>query len=391
MTSKLNYLFCLFLAIFIGGCGGSTGTQVVTNSGPFHTHSIPQTKAKWGFIAYLNCGTSNDDSSALSKIRSFVQLASRSNNVNCAVQIKQFSRSTLGQNPESFRGTRRYLISQKNGLKLDQNLGSSYPMATKNGFRDFVRWAMKKCPAEKYYLYICSHGAGTYGFGYSTKIKINDFRDGLGDNRFEVITFDSCDMAALANAYALKDKTKYYIATENEALLKRDHIKDVLGLLHSQPDISTERLAVQAGQILSSSGQVAKNYRSVVKTSELRSLATELNALGRVLRQNIAQQDFSGFLRDIRANSKRIASFYTLYDMKEVMVNMRNHPLSNPSVVEQVQRVESVLQNAIIYNYDGSIQQRHCGLSLTLPVQNSLIALRKFDLFQDAPYWLHVK
>lgn len=119
----------------------------------------------------------------------------------------------------------RYLIS---GGKLEtaEMLDSKTCMSEPEKLADFIRWAKKKYPADRYMLVLWDHGGG-FARGYGSD-DLNSRDDGKplltaseminvikdADMKFDLIGFDACLMQNVEYAYALEPYADYYLASE---------------------------------------------------------------------------------------------------------------------------------------------------------------------------------
>ncbi len=119
----------------------------------------------------------------------------------------------------------RYLISGGN-LETAEMLDSKTCMSEPEKLADFIRWAKKKYPADRYMLVLWDHGGG-FARGYGSD-DLNSRDDGKplltaseminvikdADMKFDLIGFDACLMQNVEYAYALEPYADYYLASE---------------------------------------------------------------------------------------------------------------------------------------------------------------------------------
>ena len=109
----------------------------------------------------------------------------------------------------------------KNRFLLEQELpGAS--MADPETLSDFIRWGTATCPAEKYALVLWGHGEGSrtgmfidenYGGDVMRLDELHDALDAGGAD-FELVLFDACMMANIETAWAVHERARWMVASE---------------------------------------------------------------------------------------------------------------------------------------------------------------------------------
>ena len=115
---------------------------------------------------------------------------------------------------------------------------------------DFIRWGKAEAPAERYILVLWDHGYGIKGgFGADElngrkTMKVSELCDALASANvyFDIVAFDACLMGTVETAYALRNHTKYLIASENSTPACGLYYTTWIGALERNPAISTRRL-----------------------------------------------------------------------------------------------------------------------------------------------------
>jgi hypothetical protein len=107
------------------------------------------TKAKWTVMAYM-AGDNNLDGAALRDIDEMAKVGS-TKDVNCLVQLDRIEDKL----------TRRFRITKGGGFDRDciEKFGDTNT-GDPQVLYDFVRWAVEKYPAERYFLILWNHGSG---------------------------------------------------------------------------------------------------------------------------------------------------------------------------------------------------------------------------------------
>ena len=116
--------------------------------------------------------------------------------------------------------TQRFSIINGKITELE-NLGD-VSMVEPEALEDFIKFAKKECPAEKYILVLWDHGGGVpLGFGmdelHDGTLTEIEMAQAIGncDIEFESIIFNACLMGSLEVAKALDPYTEYIIAAES--------------------------------------------------------------------------------------------------------------------------------------------------------------------------------
>ncbi len=117
---------------------------------------------------------------------------------------------------------------------------------------DFLGYARKNYPADRYMLIFWDHGAGpVYGFGYdewqdaSSSLRLDEIQEALRNNsdiEFDIIGMDCCIMANLETCYVLSPFCKYAVLSEDFESGLGWSYTDWMRLFEKNPGISTPLL-----------------------------------------------------------------------------------------------------------------------------------------------------
>jgi cysteine peptidase C11 family protein len=93
-------------------------------------------------------------------------------------------------------------------------------------FRDFLRFGVQECPAERYVVFVYGHSSGPMGLFYDrdsqkhvpNTMRLNDLADSVRalDGRAAVVVFRDCFMNTLETAYQLRGAAEFMIASQSE-------------------------------------------------------------------------------------------------------------------------------------------------------------------------------
>ncbi|MBR3330547.1 MAG: hypothetical protein IKG25_04940 [Mogibacterium sp.] len=145
----------------------------------------------------------------------------------------------------------RYLISGGN-IETAEMLDETTCMSDPESLTDFILWAKKNYPADRYMLVLWDHGGG-FASGYGVDI-LNDREDKerlmsaseiigaikKAGMKFEMIGFDACLMQNIEYANALEPYADYYLASEETEPGTGWYYTAGFGKLAEDPAISIE-------------------------------------------------------------------------------------------------------------------------------------------------------
>lgn len=226
--------------------------------------------SKWTVMVYM-CGD-NDLESALIKDLNEMEKVGSTGDVNIVVQL---SRSPFYDTSNgNWVGTRRYFVTRdpyedpspdvppNNTIRSQMiaDLGT-LNMGTKGALVDFVAWAVRSYPAERYFLILSDHGSGVRPFerrllhrAIIFSDSFNDYlsnrelkeafwelRQGLlGGKPLEILGYDASEMSMIENAHQVRHAAKYLIASQLSEPNDGYPYDRFLGELTSNPSIPTE-------------------------------------------------------------------------------------------------------------------------------------------------------
>lgn len=131
---------------------------------------------------------------------------------------------TGGSNKPGWETPRSFII--QNGVQTELTFQpSNTNMATPGNVTEFINWGTQNYPATSYMLTFWNHGGDFRGYGWEESmddhfsvpqikqaVAASDFIQ--NGNKFDVIGFDACLMAAFEVQYMLKDFAYYYVGSE---------------------------------------------------------------------------------------------------------------------------------------------------------------------------------
>ncbi len=192
--------------------------------------------------------------------------------INIVAQLDRYRGAYQGD--QNWTSARRYFVTQDNDLKrirsqVIEDLGE-VNMADSQTLVDFVTWAIKTYPADKYALILSDHGMGWPG-GWSdqdSKVErsskiplvkvagnqmylmeidqaLGEVRNQTGVDKFEFVGMDACLMADVAVFSALAPHARYAVASQETEPGLGWAYTGFLQSLASNPDVSGAELGKQ--------------------------------------------------------------------------------------------------------------------------------------------------
>ena len=155
------------------------------------------------------------------------------------------------------RSVGRYIVKSGELTKV-QDLPSDTCMTEKKELSDFLRWAGKNYPADRYILVLWDHGGGVpYGYGQDElnekpvedgdldTMRVSEVVDAVKQSgiKFDIIGFDACLMQDIEIATAFEPYADYYLASEENEGGNGWFYTSAFGKLAKDPGTSSEDFA----------------------------------------------------------------------------------------------------------------------------------------------------
>ncbi len=353
-----------------------------------------------------------------------------SDRVNIVAQIDRFAGAFSGDG--NWTGARRYYLTQDNDLnrvssRLIQDLGE-VDMSEGQSLVDFVTWAAKTYPADKYVLILSDHGMGWPG-GWSDpdpgrrdssraplaarlggnlylmelESALRKIHDSAGIERFELIGMDACLMGQLEVTTALQPHAAYAVASEETEPALGWAYASFLGDLVVNPDMDgaelgrrivesyidgDQRIADPAGraEYMQSGSPLAGLFgfapssaadvaRQIAQNATIS--AVNLDALPAL---NASLNDFAFQLQNedprVIAEARSYAQSYTSIFGRQVppsyidlghFAALVGRNASSPGVRQAVEALLNSLQNAVVAEKHGAGKRGSTGLAVYFP------------------------
>ncbi|MCD4786542.1 MAG: hypothetical protein K8T10_22170 [Candidatus Eremiobacteraeota bacterium] len=205
-------------------------------------------KKKWTVMAYINGKDGNLQRLAPSVLRE-LEAAGSDDNLNIVAQLSR-QKSVIDRFSKDWSGTRRYEVKRnpdppplqkemmnwfippytKNIVSpVAEDLGDKVDMADPATLTDFLKWGIKKYPAEHYAVIIYGQGGGFAGSLADSQHKsvldnkelAGSLKEASGEagQKMDVVAFDGSLMSQLEVADQIKDSTNIMVASEGSVSL----------------------------------------------------------------------------------------------------------------------------------------------------------------------------
>lgn len=185
---------------------------------------------------------------------------------------------------------------------------------------DFINWGIKEAPAGRYILVLWDHGYGVKGgFGSDElrdhkTMKVSEISRAVAKANvfFDIIAFDACLMGTVETAYALRNHTKYLIASEDATPACGLYYTTWIGALERNPSLSTGRL----GRLILDSFTLHAGIEANIPTTiSMMKVSRAKNLIG-------AMSQFEGKTAAIAGAAKLLGEnegVFDQYDISEIM------------------------------------------------------------------------
>lgn len=315
----------------------------------------------------------------------------------------------------------RYVIKGGKIKKVGEKPLAS--MGDPNTLADFISWAAKTYPADRYMIDFWDHGSGSVtGICYDEHFQdpaykgkqdtlLNfELRDAFSQAgvQFDTIIFDTCLSATVEIADALKDFGNYMLASEEVVLSGCIGYTKMVNLLESNPAIPSTQFGKT---ICDAYMQNLRRYEyldngtmSFIDLSKISHVVGAWKAMA--ARMTEKTQDVRSFRSLVRENAKAIK--YGSHSEREGYTNLVDlGDLAQRTAREapnEANSLKSAIKNAVVYEAHGAAKKESTGLAVYYPVgfngDTDLYAenvdnrpyLQYLDAILDdwdAPSWVH--
>ncbi|MBE6051801.1 MAG: hypothetical protein E7214_14425 [Clostridium sp.] len=374
---KLGASVCLALSVILGGVFfGENGNNILGNEVK-HYESVAD-KKDYTIMIYMDGSNLESSYGQASKdIEEMISNYPIDQNVNIVCEAGGSEYWYTDELAEE--GNTRFTIDNtgiKNCTKIEKR-----NMGEKDTLADFLNYGIESYPADKYILIFWNHGGGSVqGFGgdelfQDDSLDLSEMSEGFKESvaakeQFELIGFDACLMSNIETANVLKDYSKYMIASEDlepEDGWNYEWLKT----------LSKDSDGIKIGK------EISEKYKEFFKDKEI-NLSLSLVDLSKIsdfvtfLNSNIS--DNIEFLSLNRNNIKSFgngvgdSTIGEMVDLKDLLINM--------SVSEDSDKLKEKLNNAVIYKVSKNENDLDSGLSIYLPVNNTVDLAKDYKVYK---------
>lgn len=273
------------------------------------------------------------------------------------------------------------------GFTLVDELDNS-SMAKYTTLSDFIRWSGNNYPAKKNLLVLWDHGGGS-----SKGLIVDELHDGAtmslegleralkdGGKHFDLIMTDTCLMASLETAQAVKAYADYLLASEEVLPGMGSNYEEWLQSLFDEPDSSPTRL----GTNICNSTQVM--YAELGDDSNLKGLTFSVIDLQKI---DAVEEAFEGYMKEVVDLIPDPVAFGTylsavnktdrymerdMWDLYDLARRGRDGGISKEAVL----KLENAVDEAVVTCIRGSYHPYSHGLSVFLCYNGSTEKLDRF-------------
>ena len=337
----------------------------------------PREKAQWTVMLYL-CGTDLESAGGMATTNlTMISKTVPDSQVNFVFQTG----GTKQWNPTGSEEMKLELSTDKlqrwsysgEGFKLEKELENA-SMAKYSTLSDFIQWSAENDPAEKNILIVWDHGCGS-----ARGLIMDELHDkavmsleGLeralkaGGVHFDIFMTDTCLMASLETAQAVKPYADYLLASEEVVPGMGTNYEEFLQNLYDEPDCGPVRL----GKNVCNATQVM--YAEAGGGSSLDGLTFSLIDLSKI---DAVAEAYESFMQEVVSLIPDPAAFglylnavssvdrymeQTMWDLYDLAHRGQKGGISRETVL----KLENAVDDAVIHNIRGSYHPYSHGLSV---------------------------
>ena len=310
MESELRRSILLGMAAILAGCGGGDGSE-----------PTPQTpdplvkKAKMTLLIYIAGSNLESDYNEASNNINEMLKATYNPDVNVVLQ-------TGGAAKLGWSSIRRKQIKSQKIIELEPVANPDASFADPQTLVDFVQWSKDNFPAERYIFSFWNHGGGPIGgFGGDEinlykgqgQLRTNDIQKALEKStqiigqKFEMIGFDCCLMASFEIISAIKNTTKYYIASEELEPGGGWNYTPFLNYISNNPQSSGSEISKIIIDAYIEKNKLNQSITlSSIDISKFQNLENSLSLLFSALNKKIENEGYDAFSDILKARSQSL-------------------------------------------------------------------------------------
>ena len=337
--------------------------------------------ANWTVMVYINA-KNNLEKFGLLDVNEMEKVGS-TDKVKIAVELGRIK--GYDSSDGNWLGQRRYIVAKDADMaKIASPILQDIPKADMGDYKhlvDFVAWAKKAAPAQKYMLIVWNHGSGWDKNIRKADVVINgiSYDDETGNHistpqlgqalasigKIDVYASDACLMAMAEVAYQIKDYTDYVVGSEETEPGDGYTYDTFLGPVSAKPGMSALEVAKQTSKAFTDhyAAQGEAATQSAVQSATLGKLASMLTSWTKA----VMAANETATVKNAHA---QVQEFYTS-DNKDLLhfVQLVDAASQDAAVKSQGAALEKFLANDVIVANDitGSTMANAKGLAIYLP------------------------
>jgi hypothetical protein len=253
---------------------------------------------------------------------------------------------------------------------------------------NYIAYAKKYYPANRYILSFYDHGAAMWGCCVDESndddmLHLGEIKQALAQNNgVDLVLFSApCRMGNFESIYNLRNYTDIYIASENQSgyVWWYGAMEDISNQINNNPNISNEDLAKSIIQFIVEhrndfdvGSYLNTITMSAVKTDKLDLLCSEIDSLCSLYLLHNAK-----FIEKFASIKDNIVYFNQVMDIKsfvDEMIKVEN----NPVIIKQLLSIKNVFMSSIISEYHENGNWDIGGLTILGPQQGIQGLLRYY-------------
>ena len=261
-------------------------------------------------------------------------------------------------------------------IRLEQALPLQN-MSAPDTLTDFIRWGAERYPAQKYLLVLWGHGGGSKTGIFVDELfrddimYIYELKEALNSSgvTLEAVLFDSCMMANIETACAVKDSARWMIASEEVVMGKGTAVLYWLNELCKRPSMDGRRL----GRIICDSAQ--EKYASDPERQSVLLVTWSVIDLSKIDAVVEYIDQVFAYAKEVYVRYPKLLSLYLQHCMpaehygssSDRMIDLTDPLFTTPNIqsagLESRNRLVDALEDAVVYCVKGSGRSKSKGLS----------------------------
>ncbi|GHV10915.1 hypothetical protein AGMMS49938_00740 [Fibrobacterales bacterium] len=282
-----------------------------------------------------------------------------------------------------------YVQITKNGFQKNVSL-QKQPIGDSLTLANFISYAMKAFPAERYGLIFWNHGAGSVrGFGYDEwfpddHLTAKELRGGLqsalkDSTRFAFVGFDACLMSAMEIAVAVSPFADYMVASQELEPGEGWNYQQLFDTLRKNPGLDTDKLGKQIVNAFVSAGKKKSLEQRTLSLVNLSKIPMAADAIG-VISEKLQRNGFGDSLYQKVSKSRlgtnvfgKPSLIYNGLDMVDA-IDLLNHFKKENLCGAECDSAKLRIKEAVVYAQKSDTSIIANGLSIYFPYFNKTIA-----------------